>query len=228
MHAKRKPGFTLVELTLVIVFMSVLMLAILYLSLYIGKIYAKGATNRTANQITRDIAATVRRDFQSANPAQIVAPAPTGNGDAKTGRICLGSVTYVWNTAPLINSNPSGGVQLSGKPVTFRRVVDLAADLCKGYPMAIDAALPAVQSSELLGEDGRSFAVYSLEFTPLTQDHKLYHMKITIGTNDPDTTQKNVSGTDFQCKPPSDNSANFNYCSVNDIDMILRIGGGKK
>ena len=54
-HFNRAKGFTLVELTLVMAFMSILLLSILTMTIYAGKLYTKGVTNKTMNQIGREI-----------------------------------------------------------------------------------------------------------------------------------------------------------------------------
>lgn len=223
-------GFTLVELTLVMAFLSVLLLAILMTTLQIGKLYTKGVTNRTINQIGRDLSDTLRRDFLTASPDRIVITTPTGSGTATSGRLCLGSVSYAWNTADLINQTGSPvKMTKSGSPIVLERVVDASNQLCTIVPgpgTYITDIPSALESANVLAGDGRSIAIYDFTVTELDVDGKngLYELKITIGTNDPGTTQRN--GTEpVQCKPPTDSSSDFNYCSVADFDIIVRTGG---
>ena len=226
-NRKSRDGFTLIELTLVMAFLATLLLAILLTTLQMGKLYTKGVTNRTINQIGRDISDTMRRDFLAASPDRIMITEPTGTGDATSGRLCLGSVSYVWNTAGLINQPSQPKITKSGNTIVFERVVDAANQLCAvqgggGYVIAIP---PTMESTNLLAGDGRSLAVYSFTTDKLASDgnNGLYELKVTVGTNDPGTTQSD--GQSSQCKPPSDNSSDFNYCSVADFDIIVRTGG---
>ena len=227
-NRKSRNGFTLIELTLVMAFLATLLLAILLTTLQMGKLYTKGVTNRTINQIGRDLSDTMRRDFLVASTDRIVITTSTGAGNATSGRLCLGSVSYIWNTAGLLDpDNHSAKITKSSNPVVFERVVDASNQLCAiqgggGYVIAVP---PAMQSTNLLAGDGRSLAVYNFTTTKLASDGKngLYELKITVGTNDPGTTQ--ADGQSAQCKPPSDNSSDFNYCSVADFDIIVRTGG---
>lgn len=232
MKDSRTRGFTLVELMFVLVFMSVLLLSILYLTLHTGKLYAKGETNRMMNQVSRELAATIRRDFQRINPSS-VSFQQSGSGNSVAGRLCLGYVSYVWNTADLLNDESMPKITApADNPAVFRRVVDPSALMCArdaggNYPMSISQ-----ESAELLNTDVRSIAVYDIAFqevspTDSSRKDALYRIKITLGTNEPETTQRSgAGGGEFvQCKPPTDNSSDFNYCAVNDIDMIVRTGG---
>ncbi len=225
-----RKGFTLVELTLVMAFMSILLLAILYLTLHAGKLYTKGITNKTMNQVGRDVADLMKRDFLAANASVIKVPGEVGSGDLKSGRICTGNVSYVWNTAPLLNST-SPKITAAGNSITFRRVLDSSESLCTmdgmgRYPMNIPATMT---STELLAGTGRDFAIYTMSISPVASDggsNGLYGVKMVLGTNESGTTKNDTTnGTGFQCLPPTDNAANFDYCTVEELYTILRVGG---
>lgn len=229
MKTKRnQQGFTLIELILVIAFMSVLLLAILLLILQIGKMYTKGNTNRMVNQVSRELSDTIRRDVQATNPTHIKI-AITGSGEARSGRVCLGNASYVWNTAALLNDGANNDLSYNGRPVTFARVVDPSGAMCVqsggAYPMAVPASFEA---RELLSNNGRTLAIFALDFREITKTSTrgLYHIRMTVGTNEAGTTQN--TGTYYQCKPRTDNSADFDYCSINDIEFMLRAGGGNQ
>lgn len=230
-RTSREAGFTLIELTLVMAFFAVLLLAILLTTLQMGKLYTKGVTNRTINQIGRDLSDTMRRDFLGASNDRIVITTPTGTGTATSGRLCLGGVSYAWNTADLLNDKNASKITKSNTAVVLERVVDVSNQLCTiqgggGYMTVIPADMV---STNLLAGDGRSLAVYDFTVDKLATDgnNGLYELKITVGTNDPSTTQRDASQS-VQCKPPSDNSSDFNYCSVADFDIIVRTGGDGK
>lgn len=229
-NTNMKRGFTLVELTLVMAFMSILLLAILYLTLHAGKLYTKGLTNKAMNQLSRDVTDLMKRDFSSTSAALVSAPGELGSGDLKSGRICTGTVSYVWNTGPLLNST-SPKITADGSPITFRRVLDSTGSLCNTvgntgrYPMVIPAGMP---STELLGITGRDYAIYTMSIAKLASDDSgskgLYSVSMVLGTNEKGTTAKD-SSSQFQCLPPTDNTANFEYCTVEELYTILRVGG---
>ncbi|MGB4761778.1 MAG: prepilin-type N-terminal cleavage/methylation domain-containing protein [Candidatus Saccharimonas sp.] len=233
-NRQRQYGFTLVELTIALAFLSILLIAILSLTLAAGKLYIKGTTNKSINQSGREIQDIVRRDFLAAD-ASAIGNVLTEGDPARgiTGRVCLGKVTYLWNTADILNDISANGstyrIRLSGAPIRFARVVDTNADLCiPNMSGRLPTTLPADRTTELLGGDGRDFSLYDVSLLVLsTRDTRgMYEMKYTIGTND----QGTVEDTDgyVRCKPNSSSTANFDYCSVTDFDMVLRVEGGVK
>lgn len=231
---RRDAGFTLIELTLAMAFIAILLLTILYTTLHAGKLYTKGITNKTLNQIGREVTDTIRRDFISTDPERVLSPAPTGSADAVSGRLCLGSASYTWNTAALLNADTTKLTYQDGAlttPVTFRRVLDSDGALCQmdGTGKFVVNEIPSsMQSADLLSGVGQDFAVYDLQFNRLGErgGQGLYSMKLVIGTNAKDTTETDVAST-VLCKPPTDNQADFEYCSIAEFDLVLRAGGGQ-
>lgn len=221
-----RDGFTIIELTLVMASMSVLLLAILYGTLQAGRLFDKGATNRTVNQLSRDVSDSLRRDFIAADPEKVIF-GQTGTAPNLSGRLCLGTVSYLWNTAALRAANSSSGIKdASSNLITFVRIPDVGAVYCQktngSYPVSIASGTPV---TNVLSNDGKSFALYGFKFEKFSQTdpQALYRVKMTLGTSETGTTT--TSGDLTQCKPPSDASSNFNYCSVVDLDMIVRAGG---
>lgn len=234
MHDRRwRQGFTLIELTIALAFLSILLIAILTLTLASGKLYVKGMTNKTVNQSGREIQDIVRRDFLAADASDIGNVLTEGSGLSISGRICLGSVTYLWNTADILNDTSANGttyrIRLStSTPIRFARVVDVNAELCVANPLGrFPVTIPTtLATTELLGGDGRDFAMYSMAINSISKRDKrgLYEMKYTIGTNDQGTVESDDGYV--RCKPDATATANFDYCSVTDFDMMLRVEGG--
>lgn len=214
-------GFTLVELSLVMAFISLLLLAILFSTIHISKLYAKGVTNRQINQVGRELVDTIRRDFLVSDAMRIKWDIAGGHG-----RLCLGNVSYAWNTA--LTLQESGAIKTSdgSTPVVFSRVVDAGGAFC--VP-PYTQTLPAADTTALLSTtgDGRSLAIYDLTVTKLTPDERndgLYDLGIVLGTNDPSVIDTEAQ----QCKPPADHSSNFEYCSVVELHIIVRAGGSSR
>jgi prepilin-type N-terminal cleavage/methylation domain-containing protein len=233
MRNKYVQGFTLIEMTIVMAFLSILLIAILTLTITAGKMYVKGITNKSINQSGREIQDIVRRDFSTTNLAMVSSVIETGSGNV-TGRICLGAVSYLWNTAGILNDTTSNGstyrIKSGANPIRFVRVVDTNASMCvKGgtgkYPTDIPSSLAA---TELLGGDGRDFALYSMDIVPAASNGSaaLYQIRYTVGTNEEGTTD--ASAGYVQCKTNDSVTADFNYCSVSDFDMIVRVQGGTR
>lgn len=233
MRNKRLQGFTIIEMTIVMAFLSILLIAILTLTITAGKMYIKGLTNKTINQSGREIQDIVRRDFSASNISMIGSVIETGSGNV-TGRICLGAVSYLWNTAGILNDTTSNGltyrIKSGGNPIRFVRVTDTNASMCvKGgtgkYPTDIPSNLA---TTELLGGDGRDFALYDMSIVPAASNGSaaLYQIKYTVGTNEQGTTD--ASSGYVECKTNDSVTADFNYCAVSDFDMIVRVQGGTK
>lgn len=239
MNKKRQQGFTLVELTIAVAFLSVLLMAILTLSLMAGKLYVKGDTNKTVNQAARDFADVIRRDFLSSGMQLIVIPEPVNAGTVTdpllSGRACLGNVTYLWNSAALLNDESSAAdqaritYQADGQAVRFVRIFRPKQSYCDAdhvtgrYPTVIAST---ESTTELFGGTGREYALHAMSMEPLAinGDRGMYRINYTMGTNEDDTIERDDEGR-MICKPNGSIAANFDYCSVNDFDMIVRVGG---
>lgn len=227
----RERGFTLVELSLAIAFLSILLLAILTITIQSGKLYAKGLIYKSINQVSREVVDILRRDFISSDGVAIVVPPQQGTGDKLTGRVCTGQVSYAWNTAALLNdlSSTQPKITINGNPAVFARVPDPGKALCSQispgvYPMNI--TLPG--STELLSTDGRTLAVYRASVTKIIDDgtrRGLFNISLEIGTNEEGTSVYDASTNQYTCRPPTDNTANFEYCTVVGFDTIVRAGG---
>lgn len=221
-------GFTIVELSIVMMFISLLMLGVVFVTIYAGKAYAKGITLKTLNQVGREVTDAIRRDVASApNPSAVMFV--TGG---QTGRLCTGTVSYVWNGATLLASGSPSAIKDSGsnRIVRLARVDDSDMKYCQGLTGTLATDLNGAKWTEVLQDSIGDFAVYDMSmerFSPAGgggQNQALYHIALTFGTNEAGTTEGSGSAT--TCKPPTDNAANFDYCSVRSFDMVIRSGGG--
>ena len=234
---KRQQGFTLVETTIAIAFLAILMIAILTLTITAGKLYIKGDTNKTISQSGRDFSDIVQRDFLSSSVG-VISPQITingGNATTYSGRICLGTVSYLWNSADLLNASgpAAAGAEVTmgsaNTPVKFARVMNPKQSYCdKGptgkYPLSIPNN---EQVTDLFGGTGRDYALYAMSINPVATNGSkgMYQITYTLGTNEKNTTQNDTTNTYIQCKPNNSLAADFNYCAVDDFDMIVRVGG---
>jgi len=230
-------GFTVVEISLVMAFIALLILAVLFVSIYAGRMYAKGLTLKNLNQTGRAVTDMVRLDFMGANPNTIQF-ATTGTAPNTTGRLCLGTVSYLWNSAALINvtdATPKIVVGTEEATAHLVRVQDSGFTYCTpdgagAYPMKV-ASLTTY--SELLTGGDADFAVYGLISEPYfdgastgsTLTQGLFRVQLTLGTNEEATTEEDSVTGAIKCKVPTDNTANFDYCSVRDFDIIVSSGG---
>ena len=228
-------GFTIIESTLAVAFLSLLLIAIVTLSIKAGNMYVKGNTNKAVNQAGRDIADTLRRDFLSADMNSVDVTYANDGGSSTSGRICVGSVTYLWNPVGLVGQY--NDAEADAKPMNAIVVNNAPAYLVRatgGYCNKIGGRLPMTinnpSATDLLKGSGRDYALYHFNATSIAQDGNsgrgMYRVTFTIGTYDRSAVQRDSTNSYDLCKPNSQETADFNYCAVNNFDMIVRVGGG--
>lgn len=249
MTQKRKDGFTMVELMLAMAFVSVLLLSISMTAIQAGHIYNRGAVLRSLNQSARDIGDIMRRDFLQANRQQIMREVSVDNnsiailvtsGELESGRFCLGQYSYLWNTANTLDAVAADGGGFEdnsavikdggGQPINFVRVSDPDATLCKKDPTDSDRypsqLVVGQEITSLLNQpagDDVVLSIHSLQVSPLVDrgDEGLFKIKYTIGTS----KKTEINTSDQTCKPPNDDESNFDFCAINNFEMIVRTNG---
>ncbi len=236
-------GFTLVELMLAMTFISVLLLSIAMTAIQAGHIYNRGMVLRSINQSGRDIADSLRRDFLQANAKKIATannnPVITLSdpGGVRSGRICLGYYTYVWNTAAALDSeavrtSSSAVVRLTDSahtPVNFARVIDEDGALCRAdargkYQNEIDVANTTHLLKNLSSPDEVVVALHKIVVQKITKEddtEQLYKIQYVLGTS----KLSEINTADNTCKPPADAAANLDFCAINNFDMMVRTNG---
>ena len=235
--SNRRRGFTIVELTIAVAFLSVLMLAILIISISAGKLYVKGNTNKAINQAGRDFTDSIRRDFLAAGIDTIVMPADADAGTPgnplKSGRICLGNVAYLWNSAALLNDNsaPANNIKIrrgsaTGQPIKFVRITNTISYCVAGPDGSYPKVIPATDdATDLLGASS-DYSLYTISMRPIDRKDQrgMYELSYTLGPVDVVATEVAPEGY-VRCKTDDKETANFNYCSVSEFDTLIRIGG---
>lgn len=241
-----KRAFTLIEMMLAMTFVSMLLLSITMTAIQAGQIYNRGATLKTINQAGRDVGDAVRRDFLQTDP-RLVSSGDMNNpnstnavitiaeGDASSGRFCLGQYSYLWNSAQTIDSieelssNEAIVYAADGvTPVNFVRVVDENGALCqKGddghYPNTLDdmGKVTSLLKTKAGSEDV-VLSLYDMRVTRIATDNEheaLYRVQYTLGTS------KTSEIEDQACRAPRDEDSNIEFCAINQFDMIVRTNG---
>ena len=236
----RQKGFTIIELTLSMAFVSVLLLAIVMTSIQAGRIYNKGVVIESVNQASRDIGDSIRRDFMQSDAAHVSRTDEpesviilSEGGQPKSGRFCLGGYSYLWNypsvlEAALAGESVSGPVVKRGdKIINFVRVVDDGGSFCASsdgnYETNIGADRQLMSMLDEKGDQGVVLAIHELGIEPVlansNSSEALFRVNYTIGTS----AQAEINGQ--QCRPPADGSANDQFCAINQFEMIVRTNG---
>lgn len=130
-HTKQQ-GFTLVELTTAMAFVSFVLLFVVFSIFQVMGNYNKGIAVKNINQTARTIVEEMSR-FVRTTDAEAINTTEVGNG-----RVCLGGVSYIWNA-----KDTTANKYTDGATVSMVRVEDAAGALCAPaggpYP-AIDPA----------------------------------------------------------------------------------------
>lgn len=219
----KSAGFTLVELMLAMTFLSILLIAIATFTMEITHLYDKGQTIKTINQSGREVVDSIRRDSRTMGSLSERFVVPAGS-NGWLGRLCFGSVSYVWNTATDLQ-DPAKGVKYTkisggaGDRVVLARVQDVGGAYCSD---TTKTDVPEASSTEMLKGDGRDMALYAVNWQPISpagSSPQLYLLSFTLGTNE----KQAVNTSNLSCRPPGDVESNFDFCSVNDFEVLLSV-----
>lgn len=228
-----KRGFTIIELMLAMTFISVLLLGIAMTIIQIGTIYNRGMALKEVNQSARDIGADVRRTISTADAIKLDTDlVKTSSG----GRLCLGTVSYIWNTGKAFSTDDPAIVWFSGDPshqkkIRFLKVPDTSKIYCAkdsdgslSYTTITTTSTPEAQ--ELLPEGDHALNVYNFnviaraEARDDTTSQQLYGVDYTIGSGDISA----MNATQTACIPPGQAGSDLAYCNVQSFSLVIRAG----
>ena len=222
-----KKGFTIIELTLAIMFIAILLMLVAFVLVDVGKVYQKGVTTKEMNQLGREVMDSVRRDL-SQTSSDKVKFREFGSGQNKTYRLCLGSVSYVANSGTLLNNDPGSGIFKNGvvsDKIRLIRTNDSGSEFCADSPIG---NVTDSTASELLSNGSTNLAVQNMKVTKLATDSQqgLFRVSVTLGTNEKDTLDaekrcRTLNAEDGQ-------KSNYDYCSVAEFTTIVRTGGSRE
>jgi type II secretory pathway pseudopilin PulG len=246
-HAhKKQHGFTIIELTLAMTFISFLLLGIALTVIQIGAIYNKGTTSKEINQASRTINTELDRDISTATSLNLTTDyvqAPL-TGTAAGGRLCLGSYSYIWNFARAIDAGNANVAKYLAPPdstknsvVRLIKVADPAKVYCAKNPAnpsalanpnirAVDS--PIVQ--ELLSNGDHEIGLHNFAFiTPIpassvdaSTGQQIFSLTYTIGT----AKISALNATQTACLGAGNANADPLYCNVQQFSLVVRAGNG--
>lgn len=224
---RKADGFTLVELTLAMAFLSMLLLAIALMIVQVTNMYTKGITlvsiDRTGQAVSRELETALSQALPDK-----VEYVSLGTNGANGARLCTGTFSYVWNYGPAIAGEGAEFVDVNkyidgSKDIRFVKVQDADGAICKSSG---PSGLPQIDKSkarELIGSADRdialnSFSIYTTNIASSAQS--IYTMKMGLGTNN--AGESDVINGQLQCKPPQDGYNEF--CAVNTFLFTARAG----
>jgi len=246
-HAhKKQHGFTIIELTLAMTFISFLLLGIALTIIQISAIYNKGTTSKEINQASRTINVELDRDISTASSLTLATDyvLTPSTGTAAGGRLCLGSYSYIWNYAKAIEANSANVTKYLTPPdSTKTSVIRLikVADPSKVYcaksatnPAALaNPSIRAVDTpivQELLSNGDHELGLHNFAFiTPVpasaanaSTGQQIYSITYTIGT----AKISSLNPTQTACLASGVANADPLYCNVQQFSLVVRAGNG--
>jgi Tfp pilus assembly protein FimT len=243
-HAKSQTGFTLVELLLSMSFIAVLLLSIATVTLMLSRVYNSGLTVKEVNEISRTVTNDVANDISNSatfslktTDTQYVNTNPNGTiGQAPSGRLCLGTYTYVWNYGWALSQSNSGVSVYNGKNDEIRlvRVPDSNEVYCQHNAMGAltTPKIDPTNAVELISGTDHDLVIHQLAVNssatasdPVTGE-QLYSVTFTIGTNNQAALQVDPTSGQLACKPPSIAGADLEYCTLQQFSLVARTQHG--
>lgn len=227
-------GFTLVELTLAMVFISLLLLGIAMLTMQISMIYNKGLTTRAVNEAGQLVSSDIQRTLDSSKPISVKF---AENGGIPTGgRLCSDLTVYAWNYGKYLNDPSAFNRYQSNLGPSSSGLIRLVKFSSGGvdYCTPVHGVYPdiPVGANELLTSGDVDLAVHSFTlnkdatgaygetvFGDSSGSQRIYQVSIVIGTSEQSVLDSNVDG----CKTPQ-NRLEDQYCSVNKFTFTARAG----
>jgi hypothetical protein len=179
---KKSQGFTVLELTLAMAFLSFVLVFISLAVIQMLRIYDEGITMKQINQAGSNITSDLSRLIRTSVSTQDVI---TTNIDK--GVICVGNVAYVWN--PLYKSdktlNTSTRFNFNGpEPISLARWY-------VGSPLSPSSVCNTAGAVSARAKDGDNYPLLSQRARVLwvnmsrSSDNKLIKITFYLGTYDP-------------------------------------------
>lgn len=240
----KQAGFTLIELTLAMAFISALLLAIAMTIIQMSQTYNKGMVIKEVNQTARDINDALRRTIADTAQTDLsggYVTTPSG------GRLCLGNYSYIWNTAEglangdtaLAKFEPNATAGWSDATILrLVRVEDTARIYCAISPLGSllqkDIRAEDASKTDILLETGEhTINVLAIEVSPTTiapadtnydaaTGQGLITVTYRLGVGDIQA----MTADQTACLPPSDPNSDIAYCAVQEFTIALRAGNG--
>ena len=193
---KTKGGFTIIELMLAMMFLSMLLVTIALLVVQITGIYQKGLSLRSVSAEGKQLIDEFMRVVSGSPLNQSIMPETSSKSDINkavqqyyvsnpttgalqyNGTFCTGSYSYVWNTWYSMSDGRGPTLSLNGKTYRLARVMDTSRDICaqangtkSGLNNTRQTNLRATEGEpiEMINADESDLILYNFTVFPATQ-----------------------------------------------------------
>jgi len=242
---RRAQGFTLIELSLAMTFVSILLISIAMLSIQLTNQYSRGMTLKEVAQAGTEVSNDIKRTMVQSqlSGAGVRTKAISGGGTV----LCTNSYSYIANNPANLEADNGNVIRVggSGSPVAVRlaKVRDSNGTLCS-TPSQLDTTKTYVTTdfTELLAGGSRKLVVREMTAVPsglsldgngvpngglFYQEYQkgraIYTVRLTIGTGVESELASNTS-----CRAPKDLQSNLEFCAIDTFEFTTRVGSSNR
>jgi prepilin-type N-terminal cleavage/methylation domain-containing protein len=217
---KKSRGFTLIELSLAMTFVSILLMSVALLTIQLGKLYAHGSLMKDVNQAGSELTSDMRRSISASFIDDVKYKKYTDGSGAIA--ICFGSISYIANSPAKLEAN-SAKVKYynSSTQVHLAKVADTNSALCLNTTAPDYLGQGAKEMLAAGSGNDRTLSVHKISDPTILPDGNgggLVELSLIVGTS---STAEIIND---QCKPPSEAISGGEYCSVNTFTIVGRVG----
>ena len=245
----KRQGFTLVELSLSLVFIGVLSIIIVLIINNTVMAYQRGVVLNQINTVGMDLVDDMRAAVQGSpaldnkcgDDSECVSFTYKGtkiiNNAEKNdvplyGGVCTGRYTYIWKSGYLSDNDEM--VKVNGEEFRLAKIKDNKRELCAKYMSMNDSEKNGVNFE--IGDEGREellaeengLVLYDLHASKpaisTATGSAYYSVSFILGTKEGGA---DITATGDYCVPPKDANSNFNYCAINKFSFAAQAGGIK-
>lgn len=232
----KNEGFTLVELSLAMAFVSALLLAVAMTTIQIGHIYNRGLMLKEINQSGSSLASELQDSIVVSTPFDVNSTGGDYVSQDWGGRLCTGQYSFVWNYGEALLNNDSlhlnvyDDYESTHELIRFVKVSDPNGSYCKKDANSAYKDVVSSDAVELLDGGQHQLAIHSFKIstTDTAVDsltgQSLYSIEFLLGTNDEAALNYESDDAAVVCKLADEEGADPSYCYINQFNIVARAG----
>ena len=245
-RVKLKKGFTIVETTLSMVFISLLLIAIILVTNNIIQTYHRGLTIKSVNEVAYSLGEEFRHSIRF---GAIEEASDLKNIDSRYGVFCSGTYSYIWNYGAAIKRKQAGDLALdlvefakngNKQPIRLVKVNDPSRHYCsQGVYDSTTVINDGLANSEacadnagcagsgnariveLINPSDTNLVVHDFLVRPgvliPTLNQRVYQISFVLGTN---SGSELVYDNTYRCNT---SLYDVTYCALNRFDVSVII-----
>jgi type II secretory pathway pseudopilin PulG len=206
----RQAGFTIIELTLAMAFLSMIFLLVALVTMQLLATYNRGLAIKQINEVGSAIMSDINQVSNSGLTTQF---------SAGPNFICVGDTGYYWNKMQVLNSGGphyyfSDDHQAVGI-IKTNNTTDPSGLNCDGVPLSSNMPVDRSKVTSLVGDSVR---VIDLTTRNDSANNHLHQITLTIGTYSPDGSNQPIfQDGHWQCPPTSIGQ----FCAVDTFKTVI-------